>query len=883
MTASDEAVRILYVNQDALERVRFQERFASRYEVVAAASAEQALAILDRQDVQVLLADELPEDGNLELLAQVRIHHSGVIRLIGTASTDVCAVARAVNQGHVYHFFSKPWDEEELHQVVEHSLELLALKRGNEKLMGDLERSNLALERERRRGATSLRFSEQRFATLFGSVRDAVLLHELGPQGGGPGLYLDANDVALQWLEYTREELLRLRPKDTRGPLEPHMGQARVDRALHAGGSAIFERTLVSRTGRHIPVELSANAIILPDGTKAVLAIARDISERRRADQEIRKLSRAVHESPVSVVITDRTGHIEYVNPKFCQVTGYAASEALGQHTRILNSGKQPRAFYGELWETILAGREWHGEFCNKRKDGTQFWERASISPIHDADGKIAHFVAVKEDITERRRAARELRVAKEAAEAANLAKSGFLAHMSHEIRTPLNAVLGFSQLLVRDPSLTEEQRVHVDSILRAGEHLLALINDVLEMSRIEAGRSDHAPEDIELLALLRDLELLFRERATGRGLQLALALAPDLPRHVRLDGGKLRQVLVNLVGNAIKFTHQGSVSIGARVQAAPGGATAIRFEVRDTGIGIPAEEQRRIFEPFEQSQVQQRRKGGTGLGLAISSRFVRLMGGELELVSTPEQGSAFSFALPVEVLAHAQQRAGDAARRIVRVAPGEERIRILVADDRDDNRRLLSELLGRAGFLVQEVRDGAEALDAIERSPPDLVLMDLAMPVMDGYEATRRIRGGQRADLPIIAVTASAFAEQVQEAVDAGVDEVVRKPFKEQELLVAIQRALDLACLYEGDEGSIPAEQSEEEAVAILERAERAELPDSLRLRLVRDVIAGDLDVLQRSLSELSQRDADLARRLTALAEGFQFEALLAWLEGEI
>ena len=382
-----------------------------------------------------------------------------------------------------------------------------------------------------------------------------------------------------------------------------------------------FESEAVTHTGRHIHALFSAKQL-----GDCISGMVMDISDRKQAEEEIRKLnedlekrvetrtaelkklSEAVEQSPVIVVITDKNGTIEYVNPRFSKVTGYTAKEAIGQNPRILKAGDKPESFYKDLWDTILSGRTWRGEFLNRKKNDEEFWESASISPIKNNDGEITHLVAVKQDITEKKRIEEELLQSKLAAEEANQAKSMFLANMSHELRTPLNAILGFSQMLAREPDGTADQKEKLTIINRSGEHLLSMINDVLDLSKIEAGRVELEAENFDLKLMLEDIGRMFALRAKNGGLDFELSIDVELVRYVRADSGKLRQILINLLSNAVKFTDQGGVSLRAQSIPIPDGPAMVRLqlEVEDSGSGISPELVENIFEPFYQvSKIQ--------------------------------------------------------------------------------------------------------------------------------------------------------------------------------------------------------------------------------------------------------------------------------------
>ncbi|MFC2105051.1 PAS domain S-box protein [Candidatus Bipolaricaulota bacterium] len=381
----------------------------------------------------------------------------------------------------------------------------------------------------------------------------------------------------------------------------------------------------------------------------AAIGTSLDITDRKRSEERIRQLSRVIEESPVSVVITDTEGSIEYVNPRFSEVTGYGLEEAAGENPRILKSGHQPTEYYKELWETIIAGRNWRGEFCNRKKSGDLFWELASISPIRDENDVITHFVAIKEDITERKHAAWDLEQTKRDAESANQAKSDFLANMSHELRTPLNAVIGFSEVLEDGTfgELNEKQTQYVGNILQSGRHLLSLINDILDLSKVEAGKMELDLSSVDASLLIFESLIFVQEKAHQHGIRLET----DLPEDVRAltiqaDERKLKQIMFNLLSNATKFTPDGgSITLSAEL-----GDGELFIRVQDTGIGLKPEDLRRVFDEFEQiDSSYAKAQQGTGLGLALTKRLIELHGGRIWAESEGEgTGSTFTFTLPL-------------------------------------------------------------------------------------------------------------------------------------------------------------------------------------------------------------------------------------------
>jgi PAS domain S-box-containing protein len=528
------------------------------------------------------------------------------------------------------------------------------------------------------------------------------------------------------------------------------------------------------------------------------------------------------------------------------------------------------------------------------RRDGHILWTIASATPIFDKEHNFLGSFAMLTDITERKRAEEELiryrnhleelvkertdqlEIAKEQAESANRAKSTFLANMSHELRTPLNAILGFAHLTKATPGVTPEQRKYLDIITLSGGHLLNLINNVLDISKIESGRMALEVAPIDLHQFIQEMKSLSYVNAAERGLSFFVEQAPELPQRIEVDGGKLRQIVINLTGNAIKYTKEGGIILRAKVVRKIHEHVWLRFEVEDTGPGISDEDRKKIFKPFIQLREQGAVGTGTGLGLAISRQYVELMGGHIDVFSKKGKGSVFFFELPVKELPFEGETVTTERGRVIGLEKGQLRYRLLIAEDQLENRILLYKILEPFDFDIREAVNGKEVLEIFEQWHPDLIWMDIRMPMMDGLEATHRIKSTEEgAHTKIIAVTAQAMEEDRIKIMNAGCDDFIRKPYREVEIFDALSRHLGLRFVYEEKPVS-PSEKPELELIPEL----LGKVPPELIQKLHQAVIELNPEPIQELTNQIEHNDRAIGGALQRLAARFDYDRLLQILD---
>ena len=647
-------------------------------------------------------------------------------------------------------------------------------------------------------------------------LRDNLLMHQTIIQTAMDGFWLtdmqgnllEVNETYCRMSGYSSEELLSMNIAAL------VFNNSSEDMALHiqkviAQGEDRFEYNQRRKDGSSFRVTINMQYQHLGGGF--LVAFLQDITQRKQDENHFKLLVKAVEQCPVSIVITDKNGNIEYVNPKFTEATGYTFDEVISENARILQSGKQTQKFYEGFWNTLLSGNDWKGEFQNKKKNGELFWEYSTISSIVNDSGNITHFIAVKEEITGRKKMIAELVAAKEKAEESDRLKSSFLANMSHEIRTPMNGILGFADLL-REPDLSGEQQEDYLSIIeKSGARMLNIINDIVDISKVESGQMKVKLSETNVNDQIEFVANFFRTEAEQKGIQILVANTLARQRIIlKTDKEKLYAILVNLVKNAIKFTKKGSIEIGCGVVETHGNytlethgneivetqgrASLLEFYVRDTGIGVRPDQQKYIFDRFRQgSETLNKSYEGAGLGLSISKAYVEMIGGKIRVESIAGTGSTFYFTIPfVPFLPEkiSSEKVNPADARITEI----KKLKILIVEDDKFSEMLIERAVELFSEEIFKAENGIEAVQSCREHPDiDLVLMDIHMPEMDGYEAIRQIRKFNSGVI-IISQTAYALEGDREKSMEAGCTDYIAKPIRRKDLVSLIQKHFNLA-----------------------------------------------------------------------------------------
>ena len=785
------------------------------FEVLIAKGGEDALQKLQRVQPDLILLDVLmPGMDGFETcrLLKASPQTEDIPVIFMTALADPIDKIKGLTLGAV-DYVTKPLQHEE---VIARMSVHLRLRR----LTKQLSEQNALLQEEvrsRRLAERALRYSEEKFAKAFRSSPASMTIVTLEEER-----FIEVNQNFCSITHYAQEEL--------RGKTSSELGlwvdlqeRDRIFQILHTAGVVTKQEIQIrTKLGEIRTLMLSAEVVQIGN-LSCILGMNYDITDRKQTladllekEQFLRSIYEGIGES---IFVIDVLENGEFcgggINPAHAAISGYSSDYHQGKRMDQLFAPEQAEILCQNYRACISAGKTIvYEEYVPLQ--GKSYWWLTNLTPLRNAAGRIHRLVGTCVDITERKQIEIALQCAKEAADTANRAKSTFLANMSHELRTPLHAILGFAELLAIEDTLTASQRESVEIINTSGEHLLALINDVLEVSKIEAGKAIVTLTAVDLRSLLANLQELLQLRAEAKGLQLFFDLPPDLPHHIQTDDPKLRQILLNLLSNAIKFTDRGSVSLRVAIDyldAASPNATSpdsaemptanLRFEVEDTGAGIAPEEVEHLFTAFSQTAVGRRVAKGSGLGLFISRQLLHLLGGEVQVSSAIDCGSCFQVQIPVQVLTLGVAPLQAIADRRVVGLETSPAPRILVVEDVPQNRRLLVRSLLTVGFEVQEAEDGQSAIELWQSWKPHLILMDMRMSVLDGYAATRQIKAiaegcqTEGDQTVIIAVTANALDEERTAIFAAGCDGLLRKPFKENTLLIKLAEHLEIQYRY--------------------------------------------------------------------------------------
>jgi len=727
-----------------------------------------------------------------------------------------------------------------------------------------------------------LQESEERYRTLFDGV--PVGLYRNTPEGK----LLDANLAFVQMLGYvSREELLEI---DTTAihyinPKDRERWKEVMDREGVVRDFEIYGRTVDGEIGWYSD---TARAVKDEHGnTLYYEGRVENITKRKEFEEEIRHQKEYFEalfvNSPTAILTVDLDGNVVAWNPHAEKLFGYSQQEAIGNnidslvadHPSVIEEAKgfTERA----LLSKGLEGRV-HAVTKRTHKDGSLVDVELLSVPVI-VSGEVVGFIGIYHDI-------RELQEARRAAEAANRAKSVFLANMSHELRTPLNAILGFSQLLERDTSLNKDQKEYLGIINRSGEHLLSLINDVLEVSKIEAGQINILNKSFDLYHMLDSLGEMFKLRTEQNGLELYIERTPEVPQFIISDEGKLRQVLSNLLGNAIKFTQEGSVTLRIWLTSRAHEKHTLYFSVEDTGPGIPQDELANVFEPFVQVTLNDQIQEGTGLGLTISQQHVKQLGGELRANSDLGVGSVFEFDIPIEfgdeILVTTQP-----VRRAIKLAPDQRAndgrpFRLLIAEDSESNRLLLGKLLETLDFEIKMVVDGQQAVEQWKQWKPHLIWMDMRMPVMDGYQATRIIKASPEGkSTKIIALTASAFEEDRERILSEGCDDFLRKPFRAEEVCELLVKHLGVRFIYDKDKTQMPVTQAFDHADSVDNIVSKTldKLTDQWLAELREAIIRADVEQMGFLIDQTRENYPQFAAEMAELVNNFEYKKIMNFI----
>ncbi|WP_367274827.1 PAS domain S-box protein [Microcoleus sp. CAWBG556] len=746
---------------------------------------------------------------------------------------------------------------------------------------------NLAVQVAERTAA--LAKAKEKFSKAFRSSPNAITITRISD-----GRHIEVNESFCRMIGYTHDQIIGKTAVDLNfwaslGERDRMIQMLRNQTALHN-----YELRFRKKNGTERTALLSIETIDI-DGEACFLSISSDITDRQKAETALREAEekyRNIYENALNGIFqTAADGTYLSANPALAELYGYESpAELIAAQPNFKNQlyvKPNRRSEFVALIDEYGILSNFESEIY--RKDGSIIWISENCRAVCDPAGNLLYHEGFIKDITDSKQAQIKMEQAKEAAEAANKAKSTFLANMSHELRSPLNAVIGFAQVMIRSKNLSPENQEDVGIILRSGEHLLTLINQVLDLSKIEAGRTTINEKSFDLYRLLDDLEDMFALKAEEKDLQLIFDRDAEVPHYISTDEVKLRQVLINLLNNAIKFTSQGGVSVQVKggkrnlhknsADEMPG-RYSLHFEVQDTGAGIATEEIHQLFEAFVQTTTGKDSQEGTGLGLAISRQFVQLMGGEITVSSEVGKGALFQFDIQVHLVEASDIESKKALRRVVALEPNQPPYRLLIVDDKPLNRQLLVKLLSPLGFLLREANNGQEAVDIFRDWEPHLIWMDMRMPVMDGYEATKQIKtttGGQAT--AIVALTASVLEEERAVILSTGCDDFMRKPFREEDIFAAMGKHLGVRYIYE-EPTEVSMGGAGESSQDVLTPEAIASLSPDWRVQFKQNILSVDMEAIASSIAQIGTINPSLAATLQDCINNFEYDRILTIIE---
>ena len=776
----EDQIKILHLEDNENDSILIQfnlDREIQNYQYFFADNERDFLAHLSGQKIDIILSDySLPTYSGSEALALARDKYPQIPFVFVSGTMGEEAAIESLLNGAVDY-------------VLKNKLERLgsAVRRA-------LRESRLRMEYQK--AIDNLRFQEEQYRSLVEGMNEGIMLTDIDDK------LLFINQRTVEITGYPANELIG--ENCTESLFEGENKQIVHNKRLLClqGFNDKYEVELKRKDNKNVWIRISGSPVYDKSGkVSGAISVFENINDQKLAEDELRKLKRAVDQSPDAIIITDFTGSIEYANPATSVLTGHPIEEIIGKNTSEFISGFMDRDLYEDLLSAVNTGKVWTGEFQNKTKTGNEYWESITVSPIFDFAGKITHFLAILEDISERKRMTGELILSKEKAEESDRLKSAFLANISHEIRTPMNGILGFAELLKIPDLQPEMQNRYVHVIEQSGKRMLNIINDIVDISKIEAGQMNIHLEETNVNQLLRDLNIFFAPEAKTKNLDFNLESSiKEEESQIFTDRTKLTQVLTNLIKNAIKFTNSGSIEFGCTAIRSSGGAVTsfaekfglsmspdfLQFHVRDTGTGIKPDQVEMIFERFRQGSFSLNRDyEGAGLGLSISKAFVEMLGGKIWVESEFGKGSVFFFEIPIKSanVAEPESRASFSDQKLT------QPVNLLVVEDDETSLLFLQTIMGFEKINLLIATNGIDAIEMVKKHPEiELVLMDMKMPVMDGFEATQRIKE-IRAELPVIAQTAYSFQEDQQKVADAGCVDFISKPVKRKILIEKIMK----------------------------------------------------------------------------------------------